>query len=125
MNGNAPPLAVEQQLHAGEAALQLPDAGDGADSIERLGCDGVHVLPLGHCEDELVRMLECRLDGAQRSRPAGPDRGGDTGEEHDFAEGQHRQCQTFGHPDSFSMRPPIAMVREAANWTLLVQRSCQ
>ena len=63
-------LALEQELHAAEAALDLPDAGDDAHRVEDVGRRLVGVVALRDGEDEPV-ALERRLDGAQRpGRPA-------------------------------------------------------
>jgi hypothetical protein len=54
-------LALEEELHAAEAALHLPDAGDHADGVEHLGRGLVGVVALRDGEDEPV-ALERRLD---------------------------------------------------------------
>ncbi len=94
---DAAPLAVEQQLHARQAALHLPDPGDGADGVEAVGSDLLEILPLGDGEDQPVRRGQGRLDRAQCSGPAGADGRRDTREEHHLAERQDRQGQTFSH----------------------------
>ncbi len=65
------PLAVQQELHAGEPSLELSDAGDGADGVEHLGGDILDVLPLRDREDQPVRRCQRGLDGPQSAgRPA-------------------------------------------------------
>ncbi len=96
MHGDATTLAVQQELHAREATLHLADAGDGADGEETLGVDRLHILPLGHGEDQPVRGGEGRLDGAKRSGPTGADWRGGSGEQHDFAQGKDGEYQTLG-----------------------------
>ncbi len=73
-------LALEQELHAAQAALDLPDAGDDAHRVEDVGRRLVGVVALGDGEDEPV-ALERGLDGAQRARPAGGDRRGQARED--------------------------------------------
>ena len=72
-------LALEQELHAAEAALDLADAGDDAHRVEDVRRRLVGVVALRDGEDEPV-ALERGLDGAQRSRPAGGDRRGEARE---------------------------------------------
>jgi hypothetical protein len=97
VDGDASLLAVQQELHPGEAALQLSDLGDRADGIEHLGGDALDVLPLRHGEDEPVRRRQRGLDGPQGRGPAGADRRGHTGEQHHFPKREHGQSQSFSH----------------------------
>ena len=97
VDGDAAPLAVEQQLHAGQPALELADPGDGPDGVEHLGSHAFDVLPLGDREHQPLGLAQRALDGAKRRGPPRADRRGDPGEQHDLAKRQHRQCQTFGH----------------------------
>ena len=46
VDGDAAPLPVEQQLHAGKPALKLSNAGDGPDGVEYVGVHALDVLPL-------------------------------------------------------------------------------
>ena len=94
---DAAPFAVEEQLHAGQAALQLSDSGDRADGVEVVGGDLLDVLPLGDREHQLVRRGQRGLDGAQGSGPTGADRRGDSGEEHDVAERKDGNGESLGH----------------------------
>ena len=70
VDGDAALLAVEQQLHAGQPALELPDPGDGADGVEHVGGHALDVLPLGHREDQPLGRRQRGLDGPQRRRAA-------------------------------------------------------
>ena len=83
---DAAPLTVEQQLHAGQAALHLADPGDGADGVEAVGGDLLEILPLRDGEDQPVRCGQRRLDRAQRPGPPGTDRRRDAREENDLPE---------------------------------------
>ena len=89
-------LAVQQQLHAGHAALQLTDAGDGADRVEPVGSHSLDVLTLGHGKDELVGRGERRLDRLDGHRTSRPDRGSDTREKHNIPQGKHGNGQSVG-----------------------------
>ena len=60
-------LALEQQLHAAEAALDLADPGDHAHRVEDLGRRLVGVVALGDGEDQPV-AFEGGLDRPQRAR---------------------------------------------------------
>jgi hypothetical protein len=73
-------LALQQELHAAQPALDLPDAGDHAGGVEHLGGGLVGVVALRDGEHEPV-ALERRLDGPQRPRAPGRDRLGDPGED--------------------------------------------
>ena len=97
VDGDAAPLAVEQQLHAGQPALELAYAGNGPDGVQDLGGDAFDVLPLGDREDQPLGLAQGALDRAKRGGPAGADRRGDPGEQHDLTKRQDGQCQTFGH----------------------------
>ena len=97
MNGDAPLLTMEEQLHAGEPALELPDLGDRADGVEHVGVHAFDVLPLRDGEDEPLGRRQRGLDGAQRRRTAGADRRGDPWKQHHLAQRQDRQSQSFGH----------------------------
>ena len=96
VDGDAPPLSIEQQLHAGEPALQLANAGDGSDGVERLGGHAFHVLPLRHREDQPIAR-EGGFDGPQSCRAPGANGRRDSGEENDFPERKNGQCQSIGH----------------------------
>ena len=103
---DAAPLAVEQQLHAGQPPLELADARDGPDGVEHLGVDVLDVLPLRDREDQPVGRGQRRLDGAQRSRPPRADRRGDARKQHDLPKREARArsvVQPFQY-DSFYPR---------------------
>ena len=102
-------LALQQQLHAGETPLHLADAGHGADGVEHVGVDALHVLPLRHREDQLLGRGEGGLDRLQRTGPASTNRRGDAGKEHDLPERKHRKRQAFIHYlGSFHWNPAFA-----------------
>ena len=67
-------FAVEQKLHAGEPALELADAGHGADGVEHLGGDRLNVLPLRDREDQPPRRVQSGFDRLQGGGLAGVDR---------------------------------------------------
>ncbi len=90
-------LAVHQELHPGEAPLDLADAGDGPDGVKGRGVHPLGVLPLGDGEDQLVLGLEGRLEGAKGPGASGADRRGHSREEHDLPEGEDGQRQAFRH----------------------------
>src|SRR5256885_1836655 len=73
MDRGAAALAVQQQLHAAEAALDLADFRDGPGRIQHARRDMVRVLALRDREDEMGVGLQCRLDGAQRGRASRAD----------------------------------------------------
>ena len=52
VDGDAPPLTVQQQLHAGQPSLKLSDPGDRADGVQDIGGDIFHVLPLRDRKDQ-------------------------------------------------------------------------
>ncbi len=97
VHGDAAPLAVQEKLHAGQAALQLPDLGDGTDGVEVVRADLFDVFPLGNGEYQFFRSGQRRLDGAKRPGPTGADGSRDAGEEHDIAEGENGDRQAFSH----------------------------
>ncbi len=78
----------DEELGAGQPALLLVDAGDGAGGEERGGVDLLGVAALESGEDQLVRRVVGGLDGAQTGRSAGQDRHGHAGEDHHVAQGQ-------------------------------------
>jgi hypothetical protein len=90
-------LSDLQQLHAGKPALQLSNAGDGSNGIERVGGDALDILPLRDREDQPVGSRQRRLDGAQSGRTAGANRRGDPREEDDLPQRKNGQSQSFGH----------------------------
>ena len=90
-------LPLEQQLHAGQAPLDLSDSGDGADGIEALGGDLLGVLALADGEDETLGSSESRLDRAHRPGPARAQRGRHAGKEHHFAKWENGKGESLGH----------------------------
>ena len=90
-------LAVQQQLDAGEAALQLPDAGDRADREQVAAVRLVGGLPLADGEHQPRWIEQCRFDRFQGARPAGADRHGDAGKQNAFAQRHDGQGQGIGH----------------------------
>ena len=89
-------LALEQQLHAAEAALDLADARDDAHRVEDVRRRLVGVVALCDGEDESV-TLECRLDGAQRPRPPGGDRRRQAGKNDRPPQRQNGECLACCH----------------------------
>jgi hypothetical protein len=73
-------LALQQELHAAEPALDLADAGDDAHRVEDLGRRLVGVVALRDGEDESV-ALERRLDRPQRPRTSRRDGRGEPRED--------------------------------------------
>ena len=120
-------LAVQQQLHAGQPALDLPDPGDRPDRVEAFGGDLLDVLALADGEDEPLRCGERGLDRAHRARPPGPEGGRHAGEEHHFAKRKHRERQSLGHSiHSFFRRPRAQPPRLGARRiALVVQARCR
>jgi hypothetical protein len=89
-------LALKQELHAAEAALHLPDAGDNAHRVEDVWRRLVGVVALGHGKDEAV-AFQRRFDGPQRARPTGRDRGRKPRENDGAPKGENRKCLTCAH----------------------------
>src|SRR2546425_6529703 len=62
-----PAFAVQQQLHATEAALDLADLGDRPRRVQHFGADRIDVLALRHRSEEHTSELQslaylvCRL----------------------------------------------------------------
>ena len=90
-------LAVEQQLHAGHAALQLADLGDGADGWSPSALTVFDVFLLGDREDQLVGRGEGGFDRLEGHRTTGADRSRHAREEHDVAQRKDGKGQTFSH----------------------------
>ena len=89
-------LALEQQLHAAQAALDLPDARDDAHRVQDVRRRLVGVVALRDGEDEPI-ALERRLDRAKRSRSAGRDRGGEPRKDHGPAKREDRKRLALSH----------------------------
>ena len=106
VNGDAALLAVQQELHPRQPALQLPDLGDGADGVQHIRGHAFDVLPLGDGEDEPLRRRQRGLDGAQRGWTSRADRRGHAGKQHNLAQRQDGQCQTFGHVETTPSESP-------------------
>jgi hypothetical protein len=90
VDSNAAPLAVEQQLHARQSALQLADARDRADGVECFRGHALDVLPLGYGEDQTVGTGQRGLNGTQRGRTPSADRRGDTRKKDDLPQREDR-----------------------------------
>ncbi len=84
-----PLLALQQQLHAAEPALDLPDPRDDAHRVENVWRGLVGVVALRDREDESL-VLERGFDRAQRPRPAGRNGRGEARENHRPAQWQDR-----------------------------------
>ena len=95
VHGDATALAMQQQLHAGEPALHLTDAGDGPDGEETVRAHRFDILPLGDGEDQPIRSGERGLDGAQRSWTPRADWRGGTRKEYHLTEGQDGEYETL------------------------------
>ena len=85
--------AVEQEPHAGRAALHRSDGRHRPHGVQQLGGHVLGVLALRDHEDRLVLGLERGLDGAQGPGTTGRDRRGDAGEQHRFPQGDHGNVQ--------------------------------
>jgi hypothetical protein len=83
-------LTVEQELDPTETSLELSDACDGPDGVERFGSHVLDVVALRNGKNEFVFRSDRRFDGPKRPRSACPDRRGHTGEQHDISKGQDR-----------------------------------
>jgi hypothetical protein len=92
-----PMLAVQQQLHATQPALDLADLGDRPRGIKHRGGDGIDVLPLCDGEDEAGVALQRSFDGAQGGRTPRADRRGHSRKQHDLPERKHRERQSVRH----------------------------
>src|SRR6059036_223138 len=97
VEGRTPALAVQQQLHAAEAALDLADLGDRAGRVQHVGSDRIDVLALRHGKNEAGVALQRRLDGTQRRGASGAHRGRDTRKQHDLPKRKHGERQSFRH----------------------------
>ncbi len=62
-------LSLQEQLHAPQAALDLPDARDHPHRVQDVGGRLIHVFPLRDREDETLLLERC-LDRAQSPRSA-------------------------------------------------------
>ena len=107
VDGNAAPLAMEQQLHAGKSALELSNAGDSSDGVEHIRAYALDVLPLRNGKDQPVGTGQGRLDCPQCGRPAGTNWSGDAGKQHNLSERKDGQGQSFSH-SRYSLRSPTA-----------------
>src|SRR6059036_3384160 len=97
VEGRTPALAVQQQLHAAEAALDLADLGDRPGRVQHVGSDRIDVLALRHGKNEAGVALQRRLDGTQRRGASGAHRGRDTRKQHDLPKRKHGERQSFRH----------------------------
>jgi len=91
-----PLLPLQQQLHAAEPALDLPDPRDHAHRVEDVRRRLIGIVPLSDGEHEPV-TLQRRFDRAQRSRPAGRDRRGEARKDHGSAKRKDRKCLALSH----------------------------
>src|SRR6202035_3169246 len=96
-HGDGAVLALQQELHPGEAALHLADAGYGADGVEVLRADLFFVVALRHREDHAVGGRQRGLDGPEGPRTAGVDRRGDAREEDEVLQGKDGKAQALRH----------------------------
>ncbi len=93
----SPTFAVQQQLHATEAALDLADLGDCPRRVQHFGADRVDVLALRDGKDETGVALQRRFDSPQRRRASGADRSRDTWKQHHLPQWKHGERQSFRH----------------------------
>ena len=107
VNGDTPLLAMEEKLHPVQASLELADTRDRPDGVEHLWGDALDVLSLGYGKDQAIGCGQGRLDRAKGCGAAGPDRCGDARKEHDLAQGQDGQCESFGHFRNYSLTVPV------------------
>ena len=116
MHGGAPMLAVQQQLHAAQAPLNLADLRNGARRVENGGRDRLDVLLLRDRKDEARFALQRRLDRAQGRRPSGADGHRHAGKQHNLPKRKHRERQFLRHMVSTRMKVENRMVsrREAS-----------
>jgi hypothetical protein len=77
--------------------MELADARNRSDGVQTFGAHLLRVVPLANGKDQLFRMIQCRLDRSDRSRPTGADRSRHSRKEDDLAQGQDRQRQSFTH----------------------------
>ena len=91
------PLTVQQELHSGQPALELPHLGDGADRVETVGGNLLGVLALANREDEMLGRGQRSFYGSYRPRSASADRGRDAREQHHVAQWEDREGQSFTH----------------------------
>src|SRR5205823_2251649 len=89
-------LALEQQMQAAQAALDLADPGDDADRIELIRGRLVGVVPLSDREDQPA-PLHRRLDGAEGPRPADSDRHRQARKDHRPAEREDGKSLAVRH----------------------------
>src|SRR5688500_5702524 len=89
-------LALKQQLHAAESALNLADLGDDAHRVENLGRRLVGVVALRHGEHETI-AAQGGLDRTQGSRAAGGDRRREAGEDDRSAKRENWQYLPLSH----------------------------
>ncbi len=94
---DAAALALEEEAHPAEAALDRAHLRDRPDRVEAVRRHALDVRALGEREDERLRLAQRRLDRADRPRAARGDRRRHAGEEHGVAEGEDREGQGFRH----------------------------
>ena len=97
LHRDAARLAVEEELHAGQAALELADPGHRADGVEHLGGDRLYIFALGHREHQAARRIECGFDRLQGGGLAGVDRRRDARQEHEVPQRQDGKCHSLAH----------------------------
>ena len=97
MDGDGPAITIQEDLHAGEAALHLGDLGDRPDGIEAVGIDLLGVFALAEGEDQFVGTGERRLDCPDGTGATGAYRRGHSGEKHEFPKRKHGKRHAFGH----------------------------
>jgi hypothetical protein len=90
-------LAVEEELHAREAPLELADAGHRADGVEHLGGDLLNVLTLRHREHQPLGRAQSGFNGPQGGGLAGVDRRRDTRQEDEIPQRQDGKRHSFSH----------------------------
>ena len=93
-------LAVQDQLHAAQPALHLPDPRDRAHAVQQGRGHRVDIFALGDGKDQPGLGLERGLDGPQGGGPARADRGGHAGKQHHVPQRQDREGKPLRHSSS-------------------------
>ena len=101
-------FAVDQELHAPQPALDLPDPGHDAHGMQALGGRLIRDIPLRDREDQPAG-LRGGLDGAQSPGSPRGDRDRDTREENRPPQREDGERLAFGH-DGPSLRIPLPRV---------------
>ncbi len=118
-------LAVQDQLHAGETAMNLADPGDRADGVEPIRADLVEILPLGQRQDLGLGVAQRGVNGPERSRAARPDGHRDAGKEDRLAKRQDGELQLIGHSSLLGPRLQDTLARRPVSSASTGRRVCE